>query len=61
MAIHVMSDTDIANAGTPQGTLTSPSNLKLLISDLTFDSFSVKYVDDLTIAIDSIYRCNNAI
>ena len=47
---HVMSN----NAGTPQGTITGPSNFKLLINDLKFNLFYLKYVDDLTIVSDSI-------
>ena len=49
-----MSKINLTNAGTPQGTITGPSNFKLLINDLTFDIFYIKYVDDLTAVTDSI-------
>lgn len=50
----MMSKVNLSSAGTPQGTITGPSNFKLLINDLTFDIFYIKYVDDLTAVTDSI-------
>ena len=41
------------HAGTPQGTLSGPLDFKVLINDLTFDEFYIKYVDDTTAATSS--------
>ena len=49
------------NAGTPQGTITGPDDLKLLINDLNFDLEYIKYVDDTTavsMAIPTINLCS---
>jgi len=44
-----VSNTTVVGAGTPQGTVSSPNDFKLVINDLTFNMCYAKYVDDTTV------------
>ena len=44
-----VSNTTIVGARTPQGTVSGPSDFKLVINDLTFNTCYVKFVDDTTV------------
>jgi len=38
-----------ATAGTPQGTVSGPSDFKVIINDLTFNTTYAKYVDNTAV------------
>ena len=44
-----VSNTTVVGAGTPQGTVSGPNDIKLIINDLTFNTCYAKYVDDTTV------------
>ena len=45
---NIHSESQVINAGTPQGTISGPNDYKLLINDLNLSSPYIKYVDDTT-------------